>query len=574
MRETPSSVNVRRRPLVGLAALFILGTWCGVHLQSPVALPLGLCVTAFGSACVAAWAWRRRAARCADTVAAAAILLGCGLLAWLSAALVSDGVRSEGANFRVSGRCTVEGIVEGDPQARTRGGQDASTFCLRVERLRIGDGGWRDASGNVDVLWFGNCTDTSASGWSGNLARGAVAARRPERVQPRYGDRWRMEGELEPDAAAGSSANGRQLRKAHARLVTSRRRASLVSEGHGSPFVRWCLSARRRAGVQVTRGITDFPVEAGLLQALLLGYRSRMGGELRDVFAAVGTLHIFAISGLHVGIICGLIISVLRAFRVPRGRWILFLAPLLAGYTVATGAKPSAVRACLMAGLYFLAPLLQRRPDGLSALAVAAVLILGVSPLQIVDTGFIYSFTVVLGLIVLYPRIHARIRRLYTRDPLQVTGEGTLVRATRYVAERVGSLLALSISAWLVSAPMSAHFFGRFSPIAIAGNVIVVPVAFLVVVCGSLSMVLGSCVEWLSHVFNHASLGLIAFLVRFTSLLTGVPYGSLTFAPLGGWAVVAWYAVLGTGVAWWHARGEAQRPEDAAAMVIGPGREF
>jgi competence protein ComEC len=324
-----------------------------------------------------------------------------------------------------------------------------------------------------------------------------------------------------------------------------------------------CLAGRRAAARILALGIEDSPRTVGLLRALLLGYRSDLTPGDRDLFAVTGTLHIFAISGLHVGIVCLLLMRLLSALGVPRTLWAAWIAPALAVYTFATGAKPSAVRACIMAVLFVSAPLLGRRPDSLSAVAAAALLILGVYPKQLQQAGFVLSFVVVTGLILLVP-VAVRCLELAVAEAGVRFGRGTrsvmplfwepdpardrsapnrlawLQGAVRYLA----SLVALSCSAWLVSAPLTAYYFGRFTPIAIVGNVLVVPLAFLIVLGGCLSLLLGSVLGVCAAIFNHANLALATVLVQALRLMSRVPGGAIDVPRPSPWAVGLWYALL------------------------------
>ena len=159
------------------------------------------------------------------------------------------------------------------------------------------------------------------------------------------------------------------------------------------------------------------------MQALLLGYRDDLPKTVRQDFVSTGTVHIFAISGAHVRMMAFLSIQLLRALGIPMARWFFFLAPMLAVYTITTGAATSAIRACAMASMMLAAPVLKRRPDAISGLAVAAIGILACSPAQLGDLGFLLSFTAVAGLLALQPLFDAGAVRLFRRDDWQLPGE-------------------------------------------------------------------------------------------------------------------------------------------------------
>ncbi|MFC1452346.1 ComEC/Rec2 family competence protein [Verrucomicrobiota bacterium] len=393
-------------------------------------------------------------------------------------------------------------------------GRRTAGFPLRLHALRLDREGWERTAGRIHVSWHG----------------------RQRLKRPEYGEVWLLEGRL--SSLGGPAGSGRFFMH----VYSSDSRMLQASSGGG--LLAACFRARDTAARVLTLGIEDYPREYGLVQAMLLGCRSRLARQERDVFVATGTLHIFAVSGLHVGIVCGLIVFVLKAFKVSRVRWVLFLGPLLIAYAAATGARPSAVRACLMALIYFAAPLLGRRPDVVSALAVSAVLLLAWDPGQLTNLGFVFSFVVSGGLIAAYPVLFELTRPLWAPDPLRLQPEPSAIRGLRAAGMYVAGLAALSLSAWAASTPLTAYFFGRFTPMALLGNLLVIPLAFLIVVSGSLALVSGFCVGILAEVFNHATLALVFLLVRLVRALSAVPCASVEVGEVPLWAVSLWYGAL------------------------------
>src|SRR6185295_7198734 len=85
-----------------------------------------------------------------------------------------------------------------------------------------------------------------------------------------------------------------------------------------------------------------------LLWAMTLGWKTGLTQEVAEPFMQSGTLHIFAISGLHIALIAGILVSLLRVLQVPRGACGLVVIPLIWFYTAATGWQASAIRSTLM----------------------------------------------------------------------------------------------------------------------------------------------------------------------------------------------------------------------------------
>ena len=396
-------------------------------------------------------------------------------------------------------------------------GNDA-VFRARVEGLNR-DGNWVRVADRIRVV-----------------LRSAGSAR-----APRYGERWRLRGIVRVAVPRRSGLFTLPENQA----VVDPDRAVFLDAGRGNPLKAWCMGRRRACRAILSRGLEDFPEERGLLQALLLGYREDLPKALRQDFAATGTVHIFAISGAHVGMVTLMIAGLLRALAVPLTRWFLFLTPLLALYTLTTGAATSAVRACVMAALMLAAPFLRRRPDAVSTLAAAAAGILLAAPAQLGDLGFLLSFTAVAGLLAIQPLLDAGAVRIFRRDDWQLPAEerprGRWAREGGLRAARFG---LVTVSAWIGTMPLTAYFFNLFSPVALGMNLLVIPAAFVILLAGVMSLLCAPFGSFCPEVFNHAARAVASFLTACIEWAAAVPGGHwfVRTPPAGG--VVAWYVVL------------------------------
>ena len=506
-----------RRPAVGLFILLAAGTLAGGALGGG-----GAALAAFACAALAGALNLRRPPVAGHGRSAGWTALAVFLLGWASSAL--NAPRAWGPPPGDGSNVAVVGTVASDPERI--GGPGASTavwvFSLQVESNRVAAGQWAAAADSaLRVKWFG-----------------------PVRGQgPVYGDRMVLSGTL-------SGRRGVPV------LVSGRRASRRLSSGHGSPVRRFAYRMRAAVSERLGAGIEFSPATRRVLDALMLGYRSSLGGDLRERFVRTGTLHLFAISGQHVCMLAGMAVMVLRAARVSRLYWALPLAPVLTLYTLATGAAPSAVRACVMTLVVFAAPLCGRRVDGLSALATAALLIVAVQPADLTRVGFVLSFTVTAGMIVLVPLLTRSARQASAawrrrRDPRQAEWAavtplkpGLARRVVRSALHGLGVLTAFSVSAWLVSTPLTAYYFGRFTPIALLSNLAVVPLAYLVVLCGCLSLAGGLVGAFVTTTFNHANVALVGLLLNLTDVLSTVPGGCVEVDPPPATAVWAAMAAL------------------------------
>lgn len=404
------------------------------------------------------------------------------------------------------------------------------TVCTDADSIRLNDNGWicanfdirfeglfhHDASreetrGILHVLWYGN-------DWN-NI--------------PGYGEKWRFSGRLKKESVPV--------------FITGSSSSEFLETSRGNSLVRACYAARRKAAEYLVMGINEQSQVRGILLAMLLGYRSQMSLECNEAFIDTGTLHIFAISGLHVGMIVTLIMFALKRLNISRIYWGLYMAPILIFYTFITGARASAVRACIMAVTYCLAPLFGRKPDTLCAMALSSIVILLWDPTQVLDLGFILSFTLVLGLVLLYPIFLKLLQKLDPPDEFE-TKEESLQKPgfARIFKKWLLSSIALSCSAWVTSVPLTAYFFGQLTPVALFANIIVIPMAYLIVLTGCLSMLAGAFVGLPAVLFGWINLCLVTVLLWLVSCFARIPFCNIEIGAMPVWSVLVWYIVLGS----------------------------
>ena len=488
-----------RRPLVGLA----LSMAAGLALQHVFKMPalplLGI------SACVLSLMAGTQRFRTSAGLYAAVFMLATAYGAVESSRTPARAALSLAEVL--SSRQTIAGRVSDDPVVYKT--DRAVVFHLETATVRFEDG-WRRADSSVRVRLSG-------------LSR-----------VPSCGERWRICGRFRSYDPAFNGLDGA--------LYGDCTNAVCLQQAAPS-FRRACYAMRHRAAGALRQGMDDFPQQAGLLQALLLGYRHELPEELHQLFARTGTLHIFAISGLHVGVMAAILIAVLKVAGVSRPRWGLFLIPLLFFYVVSTGMKPSAFRAFTMAAVYFSAPLFHRRSDTPSAIALAALILLAINPLQLSSPGFLLSFTVVCGIVMVHAFYARRI------DALRLSGRSVWFRVSgrapfAFLGRYVGFLALTSVAAWLFSVPLTARFFNTLSPVASIGNLLVIPLTFLVVLTGCLSLLAAPVSLAATGVFNHASRVFITFLISVIQRLGELPGAVRHLRAPSVWGVVCWYAGL------------------------------
>ena len=228
-----------------------------------------------------------------------------------------------------------------------------------------------------------------------------------------------------------------------------------------------------------------------LIWAMALGWRTGLAGDVDDGFMRSGTLHVFAISGLHIALIAVLLVQAFRVLGWPRAVCGGLSLPLIWFYVAATGWQPSAVRSAVMTSVVVGTWMLERPGDLLNSLSLAALLILLVDPGQLFQAGFLLSFLVVAALAVFPARWEAwwMAHRPWRPDPLVPASEWSLVRRAWEACERVlcGGCVT-GLAALAASWPMSVECFHLVSVISVVANLVVVPLSSLVLIANALSM--------------------------------------------------------------------------------------
>ncbi len=309
-------------------------------------------------------------------------------------------------------------------------------------------------------------------------------------------------------------------------------------------------SANRRLEQILRTGESGKEQLSGIYVAMLLGKKTALTDEQRQPFLLTGTLHLFAISGLHIGVIALALETFLQLLRIPeRPRIALGLALLLL-FVGITGASPSAMRAFLMVLCFRSARLCQRPSNPCAALANSAFLVLLLFPGQLWNAGFQLSYTVVLGILFLGVPLSDRFQERWM--PFQEIPQASQTRWQTALAAGSRKLLlslGVSLSATLLSSPLTLLYFGIFSPGGVLVNLLMMPLAGLAIIAGFISILLSLIsLSPLSILFNHAAWFILAGMEKIVALAAKAPglfwHGEFISPILGGTALLAVMATI------------------------------
>jgi competence protein ComEC len=302
-------------------------------------------------------------------------------------------------------------------------------------------------------------------------------------------------------------------------------------------FQRW-------AQTNLARGLPEDDPTVRLLWAISLGWKTALTDEVARPFMRSGTMHLFAISGLHVAMISGILVSLLRALQIPRAGCGLIAIPLLWFFCSVTGFQSSAIRATIMMSIVIAGWSIERPVDLLNSLAGAAFIILVWEPRQLFHAGFQLSFFVVLSIALLLPQFEKVRERLVRPDPflppeLRPRWQRWLDGPIRFLT----TSLATSIAAWLGSAPLVATYFHLFTPVSLLANLLIVPLAAPALASCLGSFICGDRLPFLSELFNNSAWLWMNLMSRLSEWASNLP-GAWTHVAAPSPAAIAFYYII------------------------------
>lgn len=296
-----------------------------------------------------------------------------------------------------------------------------------------------------------------------------------------------------------------------------------------SPFKKLCHRANIKFQDFLRLGEPPDSEFSQIYTAMLLGEKTKLSEDQSDRFRMTGTMHLFAISGLHIGVVATVIWQVLLLCRLPTKISPFVGLPLLYFYVETTGAAPSAVRAFLMVAFFWVSMAVQRQRSPLSALAASAVLVLLIQPMQLWQMGFQLSYLVVISILMFGLPLRESLWPLLRPNKFLPEADWSAYRKIKYwLMDKLLLLFVISFSAWLASAPLSAGFFGFIAPYAVVVNILLVNLAALVISGGVIALSIASLgLHGLAAFLNHSAWVGISLMDGMVRLNVALPWATV-----------------------------------------------
>ncbi len=260
------------------------------------------------------------------------------------------------------------------------------------------------------------------------------------------------------------------------------------------------------------------PRHAAFQKAILLGVSDELDDELMLEFRKSGAIHVLAISGLHVGIVAGILLFLINLIVGKSRKW-LRLALLFAGiwsFVLIAGMRPSVFRAGLMFSVYFFGIVIDRKIKAHQALGLAGLIILLHDPKCIYNLGFQLSFAAVFGIVTFYPYLKAIFP--FNNKVIRFLWDG----------------LAVALAAQIATLPILLYSFKEISMVFWLSGIIVVPVMSVLLPLSLLQMILIPFSALLSTWTGKAVGWVMDFMIGLNQIISNLDFAFIKSLPFDG----------------------------------------
>src|SRR5256712_11443007 len=377
-------MNLPRQPFVGLALIAVLGIivadffpiaasywWLSANVFALLAIPL--------------FVW--------PTLGSTYLFIGAGFFLLHNFRIGNTAGLQLAADLSDRPRVVnAVGFVTSEPKVAPNG---FASFLFNLESIQF-EGKTRPTHATLLVRWRGN---------------------------PEFGDELKLFGIAEP---IGSPRNPGEF-DMRSYLARQDVRRSLfvrypedgvsIRKGGGNPILQAAQKSRAWMQNANYRELDDSPQDQNFLSGIALGLRHQTPEDIEEPFQQTGTLHLFAVAGLHVGIVARLLWVLAMVARLSRKWATALIIPLLLFYAAVTGLHVSSVRAAVMSSILLAGFFFERKVFALNSLAAAAFFLLCWDTNEFFATGFQLSFAVVGGIILLADPLSASLRAIGAPDP-------------------------------------------------------------------------------------------------------------------------------------------------------------
>ncbi len=274
--------------------------------------------------------------------------------------------------------------------------------------------------------------------------------------------------------------------------------------------------------------------EKGLIEALLLGSRTKISNKTYHAFKKTGLLHLISLSGLHVGILLGGIWALTRVLGIGKNLRAVSAFLLLWIFALIVPLRPATFRAVLIGSIFCLAVIFKKRSEPINTLCLAAIITLLINPADIFNAGWQLSFSCVLGIILFSDRIF-----YFSKDKLNFLKNMnfSFIKLTDFILRA----FSVGFAAWIASLGIIIYNFNHINLFSPVFTVLTLPFISIILIGGYFNILLAYLLPTVSEFVSFFISFLAGVLIKFINLLAGLPFVSISVPQLSVFMILFYY---------------------------------
>lgn len=264
--------------------------------------------------------------------------------------------------------------------------------------------------------------------------------------------------------------------------------------------------------------------KSGLMAAMITGYRGNLTESMENAFSASGLTHIMAVSGANIVFLLSPLIWLFGIIGLNRKSSSIIAIPFVFLYVLVTGMESSILRASVMAILILIGRTLDRKPDIINSLGIAAIVILFANPFMFFDVGFQLSVGATAGIGILYKRV---------RNIIHYN-----------VPKFIGDTIAATISAQAGVLPLLIVSFNKISLISLLSNLLVVPITGFATCLGVICIIAGGIHPYAGAMIGYALEAILHVIMVVANTCASVKWAEVYVGNLNYFSMLIYYFVI------------------------------
>ncbi len=328
--------------------------------------------------------------------------------------------------------------------------------------------------------------------------------------------------------------------------VNSRDAIELQTNRPAGIFTRLKTKLRQIASKALLSDLQQEDAGRGLLQALLLGYRRDIDSKTYRAFRETGLLHFISLSGLHIGILIGIIwwLCKTAGLMKPARAFICMIA--LTVFLLIVPARAPTIRAAVIVYVFCLSFLFRRHPNPVNTLSLAAVILLLARPTQLFEAGWQLSFATVLGILLFTDKISTlfqdNINKLFKLNKSQQLAQ--VQRTAKNIIDKVIVLFSVGLAAWLGGAGILLYHFYTINPLTCLWTVVVFPLVAAILTLGFFKMILFFILPTLSLALGYVITFMSEVLIRIVMFIADLDISQILIGRVPLALILFYYGII------------------------------